>query len=159
MAIVSDGEIERILPRHTKGFDAKNKISSKVLIPQENISFDLPFEAGEDLLAGYAASIDSDGKLYYASSLQSVGRPANGFVVKGALIGETAYLRDTLTIATTLTLTLGNDSPIYLRSGTPNYSQTPLSASTGSEDIFQIIGVPNNANSILITIREPENYK
>ena len=154
-----DISVKRLVGRKQKS--VKSSAGSTVIITAElDINLDIPYVAGEVLKAGYLGSVGDDGLLYHASALYSDNLPANGVILKDAVANSTGYLREDRIATSLISLNLGNNERLYLRAddGTSNYSQTPLSSSSVTEDLFQIIGVPSSENEILITIDQPIRF-
>jgi hypothetical protein len=115
---------------------------------------EIEVEAGMNLTAGWLVAI-KDNLCYKATNLNADNLQPIGIVKSTVLDGATATVILSGIINTTLTLTTYPDSPIYIRSGNPNYSQTLLTSASGTEDLIQKIGYPITANSFLLKI---ENY-
>ena len=115
---------------------------------------EIEVEAGMNLTAGWLVAI-KDNLAYKATNYNSDNLQPVGIVKSTVLDGAIATVILTGIINTSLTLTTYPDSPIYIRSGNPNYSQTLLTSASGTEDLIQKIGYPITANSFLLKI---ENY-
>ena len=115
---------------------------------------EIEVEAGMNLTAGWLVAI-KDNLAYKATNFNSDNLQPVGVVKSTVLDGAIATVILTGIINTSLTLTTYPDSPIYIRSGNPNYSQTLLTSASGTEDLIQKIGYPITANSFLLKI---ENY-
>ena len=115
---------------------------------------EIEVEAGMNLTAGWLVAI-KDNLAYKATNFNSDNLQPIGVVKSTVLDGAIATIILTGIINTSLTLTTYPDSPIYIRSGNPNYSQTLLTTASGTEDLIQKIGYPITANSFLLKI---ENY-
>lgn len=115
---------------------------------------EIEVEAGMNLTAGWLVAI-KDNLAYKATNYNSDNLQPIGVVKSTVLDGAIATIILTGIINTSLTLTTYPDSPIYIRSGNPNYSQTLLTSASGTEDLIQKIGYPITANSFLLKI---ENY-
>ena len=115
---------------------------------------EIEVEAGMNLTAGWLVAI-KDNLAYKATNFNSDNLQPIGVVKSTVLDGAIATIILTGIINTSLTLTTYPDSPIYIRSGNPNYSQTLLTTASGTEDLIQKIGYTITANSFLLKI---ENY-
>ena len=115
---------------------------------------EIEVEAGMNLTAGWLVAI-KDNLAYKATNYNSDNLQPVGIVKSTVLDGAIATIILTGIINTSLTLTTYPDSPIYIRAGNPNYSQTLLTTASGTEDLIQKIGYPITANSFLLKI---ENY-
>jgi hypothetical protein len=115
---------------------------------------EIEVEAGMNLTAGWLVAI-KDNLAYKATNFNSDNLQPVGVVKSTVLDGAIATIILTGIINTSLTLTTYPDSPIYIRSGNPNYSQTLLTTASGTEDLIQKIGYAITANSFLLKI---ENY-
>lgn len=115
---------------------------------------EIEVEAGMNLTAGWLVAV-KDNLAYKASNYNSENLQPIGIVKSTVLDGAIATVILTGIINTSLTLTTYPDTPIYIRSGNPNYSQTLLTSASGTEDLIQKIGYPITANSFLLKI---ENY-
>ena len=115
---------------------------------------EIEVEAGMNLTAGWLVAV-KDNLAYKATNFNSDNLQPIGIVKSTVLDGAIATIILTGIINTSLTLTTYPDSPIYIRSGNPNYSQTLLTSASGTEDLIQKIGYPITANSFLLKI---ENY-
>jgi len=115
---------------------------------------EIEVEAGMNLTAGWLVAI-KDNLAYKATNFNSDNLQPIGVVKSTVLDGAIATVILSGIINTSLTLTTYPDSPIYIRSGNPNYSQTLLTSASGTEDLIQKIGYPITANSFLLKI---ENY-
>jgi hypothetical protein len=115
---------------------------------------EIEVEAGMNLTAGWLVAI-KDNLCYKATNFNSDNLQPIGVVKSTVLDGAIATVILSGIINTSLTLTTYPDSPIYIRSGNPNYSQTLLTSASGTEDLIQKIGYPITANSFLLKI---ENY-
>jgi hypothetical protein len=115
---------------------------------------EIEVEAGMNLTAGWLVAI-KDNLAYKATNFNSDNLQPIGVVKSTVLDGAIATIILSGIINTSLTLTTYPDSPIYIRSGNPNYSQTLLTSASGTEDLIQKIGYPITANSFLLKI---ENY-
>ena len=115
---------------------------------------EIEVEAGMNLTAGWLVAV-KDNLAYKATNYNSDNLQPVGIVKSTVLDGAIATIILTGIINTSLTLTTYPDSPIYIRSGNPNYSQTLLTSASGTEDLIQKIGYPITANSFLLKI---ENY-
>jgi len=115
---------------------------------------EIEVEAGMNLTAGWLVAI-KDNLAYKATNFNSDNLQPIGVVKSTVLDGAIATVILSGIINTSLTLTTYPDSPIYIRSGSPNYSQTLLTSASGTEDLIQKIGYPITANSFLLKI---ENY-
>lgn len=115
---------------------------------------EIEVEAGMNLTAGWLVAV-KDNLAYKATNYNSDNLQPIGIVKNTVLDGAIATIILTGIINTSLTLTTYPDSPIYIRSGNPNYSQTLLTSASGTEDLIQKIGYPITANSFLLKI---ENY-
>ena len=117
-------------------------------------SSEIEVEAGMNLTAGWLVAI-KDNLAYKATNFNSDNLQPIGIVKSTVLDGAIATVILTGIINTSLTLTTYPDSPIYIRSGSPNYSQTLLTSASGTEDLIQKIGYAITTNSFLLKI---ENY-
>ena len=115
---------------------------------------EIEVEAGMNLTAGWLVAI-KDNLAYKATNYNLDNLQPIGIVKSTVLDGAIATVILTGIINTSLTLTTYPDTPIYIRSGNPNYSQTLLTSASGTEDLIQKIGYPITANSFLLKI---ENY-
>jgi hypothetical protein len=115
---------------------------------------EIEVEAGMNLTAGWLVAI-KDNLAYKATNFNSDNLQPIGVVKSTVLDGAIATVILSGIINTSLTLTTYPDSPIYIRSGNPNYSQTLLTSASGTEDLIQKIGYTITANSFLLKI---ENY-
>lgn len=115
---------------------------------------EIEVEAGMNLTAGWLVAI-KDNLAYKATNFNSDNLQPIGVVKSTVLDGAIATVILSGIINTSLTLTTYPDSPIYIRSGNPNYSQTLLTSASGTEDLIQKIGYTISANSFLLKI---ENY-
>ena len=115
---------------------------------------EIEVEAGMNLTAGWLVAI-KDNLAYKATNYNSDNLQPIGIVKSTVLDGAIATIILTGIINTSLTLTTYPDSPIYIRAGNPNYSQTLLTTASGTEDLIQKIGYAITANSFLLKI---ENY-
>lgn len=115
---------------------------------------EIEVEAGMNLTAGWLVAV-KDNLAYKATNYNSDNLQPIGVVKSTVLDGAIATIILTGIINTSLTLTTYPDSPIYIRSGNPNYSQTLLTSASGTEDLIQKIGYAITANSFLLKI---ENY-
>jgi len=115
---------------------------------------EIEVEAGMNLTAGWLVAI-KDNLAYKATNFNSDNLQPIGVVKSTVLDGAIATIILSGIINTSLTLTTYPDSPIYIRSGNPNFSQTLLTTASGTEDLIQKIGYPITANSFLLKI---ENY-
>jgi len=115
---------------------------------------EIEVKAGMNLTAGWLVAI-KDNLCYKATNLNADNLQPIGIVKSTVLDGAIATVILSGIINTSLTLTTYPDSPIYIRSGNPNYSQTLLTSASGTEDLIQKIGYPITANSFLLKI---ENY-
>jgi len=115
---------------------------------------EIEVEAGMNLTAGWLVAI-KDNLSYKATNFNSDNLQPIGVVKSTVLDGAIATVILSGIINTSLTLTTYPDSPIYIRSGNPNYSQTLLTSASGTEDLIQKIGYAITANSFLLKI---ENY-
>ena len=115
---------------------------------------EIEVEAGMNLTAGWLVAI-KDNLAYKATNYNLDNLQPIGIVKSTVLDGAIATIILTGIINTSLTLTTYPDSPIYIRSGNPNYSQTLLTSASGTEDLIQKIGYAITANSFLLKI---ENY-
>jgi hypothetical protein len=115
---------------------------------------EIEVEAGMNLTAGWLVAI-KDNLAYKATNFNSDNLQPIGVVKSTVLDGAIATIILSGIINTSLTLTTYPDSPIYIRSGNPNYSQTLLTSASGTEDLIQKIGYTITANSFLLKI---ENY-
>jgi len=115
---------------------------------------EIEVEAGMNLTEGWLVAI-KDNLAYKATNFNSDNLQPIGVVKSTVLDGAIATVILSGIINTSLTLTTYPDSPIYIRSGSPNYSQTLLTSASGTEDLIQKIGYPITANSFLLKI---ENY-
>jgi hypothetical protein len=115
---------------------------------------EIEVEAGMNLTAGWLVAI-KDNLAYKATNFNSDNLQPIGVVKSTVLDGAIATVILSGIINTSLTLTTYPDSPIYIRSGNPNYSQTLLTTASGTEDLIQKIGYTITANSFLLKI---ENY-
>lgn len=115
---------------------------------------EIEVEAGMNLTEGWLVAI-KDNLAYKATNFNSDNLQPIGVVKSTVLDGAIATVILSGIINTSLTLTTYPDSPIYIRSGNPNYSQTLLTSASGTEDLIQKIGYTITANSFLLKI---ENY-
>ena len=115
---------------------------------------EIEVEAGMNLTAGWLVAV-KDNLAYKATNYNSDNLQPIGIVKSTVLDGAIATIILTGIINTSLTLTTYPDSPIYIRAGNPNYSQTLLTTASGTEDLIQKIGYAITANSFLLKI---ENY-
>lgn len=115
---------------------------------------EIEVEAGMNLTAGWLVAV-KDNLAYKATNYNSDNLQPIGVVKSTVLDGAIATIILTGIINTSLTLTTYPDTPIYIRAGNPNYSQTLLTSASGTEDLIQKIGYPITANSFLLKI---ENY-
>jgi len=115
---------------------------------------EIEVEAGMNLTAGWLVAI-KDGEAYKATNYNADNLQPVGIVKSTVLSGAIATVILTGIINTSLTLTLYPDTPLYIRSGNPNYSQTLLTTASGTEDLIQKIGYAITENSFLLKI---ENY-
>jgi hypothetical protein len=115
---------------------------------------EIEVEAGMNLTAGWLVAI-KDNLAYKATNFNSDNLQPIGVVKSTVLDGAIATVILSGIINTSLTLTTYPDSPIYIRSGNPNFSQTLLTSASGTEDLIQKIGYTITANSFLLKI---ENY-
>ena len=115
---------------------------------------EIEVEAGMNLTAGWLVAI-KDNLAYKATNYNWDNLQPIGIVKSTVLDGAIATIILTGIINTSLTLTTYPDTPIYIRAGNPNYSQTLLTTASGTEDLIQKIGYPITANSFLLKI---ENY-
>lgn len=115
---------------------------------------EIEVEAGTNLTAGWLVAI-KDNLAYKATNFNSDNLQPVGVVKSTVLDGAIATIILSGIINTSLTLTTYPDSPIYIRSGNPNYSQTLLTSASGTEDLIQKIGYAITTNSFLLKI---ENY-
>jgi len=115
---------------------------------------EIEVEAGMNLTEGWLVAI-KDNLAYKATNFNSDNLQPIGVVKSTVLDGAIATIILSGIINTSLTLTTYPDSPIYIRSGNPNFSQTLLTTASGTEDLIQKIGYPITANSFLLKI---ENY-
>ena len=115
---------------------------------------EIEVEAGMNLTEGWLVAI-KDNLAYKATNFNSDNLQPIGVVKSTVLDGAIATVILSGIINTSLTLTTYPDSPIYIRSGSPNYSQTLLTSASGTEDLIQKIGYAITANSFLLKI---ENY-
>ncbi len=115
---------------------------------------EIEVEAGMNLTAGWLVAI-KDNLCYKATNLNADNLQPIGIVKSTVLDGATATVILSGIINTSLTLTLYPDSPLYIRAGSPNYSQTLLSSASLTEDLIQKIGYAITTNSFLLKI---ENY-
>jgi hypothetical protein len=115
---------------------------------------EIEVEAGMNLTAGWLVAI-KDNLAYKATNFNSDNLQPIGVVKSTVLDGAIATIILSGIINTSLTLTTYPDTPIYIRSGSPNYSQTLLTTASGTEDLIQKIGYAITANSFLLKI---ENY-
>ena len=115
---------------------------------------EIEVEAGMNLTAGWLVAV-KDNLAYKATNYNLDNLQPVGIVKSTVLDGAIATIILTGIINTSLTLTTYPDSPIYIRSGNPNYSQTLLTSASGTEDLIQKIGYAITANSFLLKI---ENY-
>lgn len=115
---------------------------------------EIEVEAGMNLTAGWLVAV-KDNLAYKATNFNSDNLQPIGVVKSTVLDGAIATIILTGIINTSLTLTTYPDTPIYIRSGNPNYSQTLLTTASGTEDLIQKIGYAITANSFLLKI---ENY-
>lgn len=115
---------------------------------------EIEVEAGMNLTAGWLVAI-KDNLAYKATNYNLDNLQPIGVVKSTVLDGAIATIILSGIINTSLTLTTYPDTPIYIRSGNPNYSQTLLTSASGTEDLIQKIGYPITANSFLLKI---ENY-
>jgi len=117
-------------------------------------NLEIEVEAGMNLTAGWLVAI-KDGEAYKATNYNADNLQPVGIVKSTVLSGAIATVILTGIINTSLTLTLYPDTPLYIRSGNPNYSQTLLTTASGTEDLIQKIGYAITENSFLLKI---ENY-
>ena len=115
---------------------------------------EIEVEAGMNLTAGWLVAI-KDNLAYKATNFNTDNLQPIGIVKSTVLDGAIATIILSGIINTSLTLTTYPDTPIYIRSGSPNYSQTLLTSASGTEDIIQKIGYAITTNSFLLKI---ENY-
>ncbi len=147
--------------RHTIGIDRTGAAYSGSSIAFKGAATEpgvLETDAGENLLAGNAGSIGTDGLLYHASPLKNDNRPAHGIIIESAAQGEKARLK----------IEGINESPILLdtekavivlRKGTINISQEILQTGDNEEDLFQELGRPAGSSRIMINICHPVYLK
>jgi hypothetical protein len=117
-------------------------------------NLEIEVEAAMNLTAGWLVAI-KDGEAYKATNYNADNLQPVGIVKSTVLSGAIATVILSGIINTSLTLTLYPDTPLYIRSGNPNYSQTLLTTASGTEDLIQKIGYAITENSFLLKI---ENY-
>jgi len=112
--------------------------------------------SGEAIAVGDFVGIGSDGRVYKATAKYSDSIYA-GYI---AITDSTAANEDIqcrrygeAEIQTTLTV----NKPIYLTTGTPNYTQTPPTK-TAEIDLLQYLGYASATNVIVINIKLPKRY-
>jgi hypothetical protein len=115
---------------------------------------EIEVEAGMNLTAGLLVAI-KDNLCYKATNLNADNLQPIGIVKSTVTTGATTTVILSGLINTSLTLTLNPDTPLYIRDGTLNYSQTLLSSASLTEDLIQKIGYAITTNSFLLKI---ENY-
>ncbi len=116
------------------------------------------YEAGENITAGNAVRLFTDGKIYESTPLNSDNLYAQWFAVDTVTSGNNVTVRRTGEIASTNTLTI--NLPVYLiiAIGGINISQTPITEKSSTADLWQYLGYATTANTIAIDIKLPELF-
>lgn len=117
-------------------------------------NLEIEVEAGMNIDKNNLVAI-KDNLCYLATNFLSDNLLPIGILKADVLTGATATIILSGIINTDLTLTEDPDTPLYIRDGTLNYSQTLLSSASVSEDLIQKIGYAVTTNSFLLKI---ENY-
>ncbi len=138
------------------------KLSRKVSSLASSISSipntDKIAEAGENVTAGNAARLFTDGKAYQSTPLNSDNKYAQWFFVDTVTAGNNVKLRRYGEIPSTNTLTI--NGPVYLvvSAGGINISQNPITEKSPTSDLWQYLGYATTANTIAIEIKLPELF-
>lgn len=110
--------------------------------------------AGEDIPQGYAVAIGGDGLLYTASPLFADELLCVFVAPRAYVEGESVALPHPERVSVPgASFTPGG--AVWLRDGTPNLSQTPLAAPSGTEDVVQQIGYAVTSTDILVCVSVP----
>lgn len=112
-----------------------------------NIDFDV--RLGEDINAGYAISVQSDGLWYKATITASNNKPASAILVENGTTGQIVKAR-TIKEISIIGVTFVVGKTVWLSSGTPNLTTTLPTMTSGNRK--QRLGRAKTASVLMIEI-------
>ena len=120
--------------------------------------YDQLYEAGENVTAGNAVVLFTDGKIYHATPLNSDNKYSGWFAVETITCWNLVAVRKYGEIPSTNAITI--NLPIYLSvmSSGINISQSPITSKSSTADLWHYLGYAKTTEVIVIDIKLPELF-